>query len=62
MEPKVSNDVLPCGCIIGKFECPKLQRINALQKDAFYRSDWEEYEKYRLMSWKHIKMEPPSFD
>ena len=52
---------LGCGCIIGRFECPEYQRIHALQRDAYYRSDWEEYEKYRKQSWTHIGMEAPNF-
>ena len=62
MKTKDSNNILPCGCVVGTFECPELQRIDALRNDAYYRCDWEEYEKYRRMSWEHIKMEAPSFD
>lgn len=55
--PKIPKDALSCGCIIGYFECPELQRIHAFRNDAYYRSDWKEYEKYRKMSWTHIGME-----
>lgn len=55
------RDTLPCGCIVGYFECPELQRIHALRNDAYYRSDWEEYEKYRQMSWQHIGITAPDF-
>jgi len=50
-------DPLVCGCTVGYFACAELQRIDSLKKDAYYRSDWEEYEKYRRMSWKHIDMQ-----
>ena len=52
-----TSDPLPCGCIVGYFACPELQRIDSLKNDAYYRSDWVEYEKYRRLSWKHIGME-----
>ena len=45
---------LPCGCVRGEFQCAEYQRINALKIDAYYRSDWAEYEKYRKLLWEHI--------
>jgi len=59
---KIPMETLSCGCIIGYFECPELQRIHALRNDAYYRADWEEYERYRQMSWAHIGIEAPSFE
>lgn len=52
---------LACGCVIGRFHCHEYQRINSLKNDAYYRSDWEEYEKYRQQSWAHIGMKAPDF-
>jgi len=52
---------LPCGCIVGYFECAELQRLHSLRNDAYYRSDWEEYEKHRQVSWRHLRLEPPIF-
>jgi len=52
---------LPCGCIVGIFDCAELQRIDSIKNDAFHRGDLREYEKYRKLSWKHIGMKAPKF-
>ena len=65
MKELKSNKILiplPCGCIIGAFECGGLQRLHNLRDGAYHLADWRDYEKYRKASWEHLGLESPEFD
>jgi len=62
MISQVETSSLECGCVIGYFACPKLQRLEALEKDAYWHQDWEAYEEFNRQVWHHMGMKSPFYE